>query len=201
MNRRSARAVALAVALAVVVAGCGVEAQSSAERIEAQDVPFGLLAAPGPAPTTTAPAQPRVTFVVYFTGPEDTPVPTPRDAEPPLGLADVFNALLVGPTRAESSIGLRNRIPPETQVLQLRKVGGGRTLVVDLGGDFAQAAGGTQVDALAQIVFTATALEDIERVRFLLDGERVEVPRSDGTLARGPVDRDDYREEHPARRG
>jgi spore germination protein GerM len=46
--------------------------------------------------------------------------------------------------------------------------------------------------ALTQLVFTMTALHGVKQVQFLMNGERVSVPRGNGTLTDQPVKRSDY---------
>jgi spore germination protein GerM len=61
------------------------------------------------------------------------------------------------------------------------------TLVVDLSNDFFQATGDFQVRAVAQVVFTACALDGIDRVRLLVEGQPQEWPRGDGSLQSDPL--------------
>ena len=52
--------------------------------------------------------------------------------------------------------------------------------MVDLSHAFFEAKGEAQIKAVAQIVFTATALRQVKRVRLLVDGQPRDWPRGDG---------------------
>jgi hypothetical protein len=47
--------------------------------------------------------------------------------------------------------------------------------------------------ALAQLVHTVTTRPGVRALRVLVDGQRVEVARADGTLTNGDLTRGDYR--------
>ena len=74
-----------------------------------------------------------------------------------------------------------------------RRTGGSgprpRIVVGDL--EIAPAAGGNQLLATAQVVFTVTEVPGVEAVRITADGSPVEVPTDDGLTAE-PVSREDY---------
>jgi hypothetical protein len=58
--------------------------------------------------------------------------------------------------------------------------------------EFTEVAGGNQLLASAQVVFTVTGFPGVEAVRITADGSPVQVPTDDGLTAE-PVGRDDYR--------
>ncbi|MDQ3980678.1 MAG: GerMN domain-containing protein, partial [Actinomycetota bacterium] len=64
---------------------------------------------------------------------------------------------------------------------------------VGLSSTFAEATGATQLDLIVELVCTLTAQPGIGQVRFELRGERIEIPRGDGSLTAEAVSRDDYR--------
>jgi spore germination protein GerM len=180
---------ALLAGFAVLAGACGGGTQSRPETLGSDDVPFGLLDEPtSSVPTTTAPAR-NYPFVVYFVGP-DGPVPVLRTASSAPDPSDVARALLAGPTREEVQVGMNTSIPPRA----INRVGrvSQRTVTIDLDPRFVEVSGPAQTRALTQIVLTMTALREVARVRFLLDGEPVSVPRLDGTVTRGSVRRGDY---------
>lgn len=169
------------------LAACGLRSESDANRIPKDDVPFGLLE---PASTTTAEPLPSGTvrvMEIYFVQ-AGRLFPVAREVERP-SVIRAFEAVALGPTPPEAADGIRSALPPEV-TMQLRAEG--TTVVVDLSGPFAEAPPTEQALALAQLVYTATAFTGIEAVRFLLDGEPVEVPRADGTLTADRVGRVDY---------
>jgi spore germination protein GerM len=67
-----------------------------------------------------------------------------------------------------------------------------RVVTIDLNPVFVDVSGPAQTRALTQIVLTMTTRRDVGRVRFLLDGEPVSVPRRNGTVTDDPVTRADY---------
>ena len=63
---------------------------------------------------------------------------------------------------------------------------------VDLAAAFVSTGTIEQVLAVAQIVYTVTALEGIDAVAFTLAGRPVEVPIGNGTLKDGALSRGDF---------
>jgi spore germination protein GerM len=105
-------------------------------------------------------------------------------------LGAVLDELAAGPSAAEAARGLRSAIPDE-QFLADVTLGGG-TATVGLTDDFSSLGGQDQLLAIGQLVLSLTAQPGVGRVAFTLDGERVEVPRGDGSLTSGSVSRDAY---------
>lgn len=191
MNRHLAVVVsrlALLMVGALVVFGCGPQAESEAQRIPGDDVPFGLLDGTPVESSPTTSAAPNRSMEVYFVR-GNRLVPVERESERP-SVIRAFEALANGPTAAEAGNGVRTAIPPGVEVPSLRA--SGATVVVQLDGPVAEASPSEQVLALAQMVYTATAFSGIDSVQFLIDGQPVDIPRADGTLTRGPVSRSDY---------
>jgi hypothetical protein len=113
-----------------------------------------------------------------------------RRSTPRRDLADVLTRLLKGPTEAEFSAGIRSAISTQTTLRSARQEGD--TAVIDLSGALVEVGGPEQILAVAQLVLTATAIPGISQVRFLLEGQAVEVPRSDGTLTSETLRATDY---------
>jgi spore germination protein GerM len=189
---RSRRHLVVALALVAALAAgaaCGGGTQSEPERLGTDAVPFNLLDPPtSTVPPTTQPAK-EFAFVVYFML-SNTPVPVVRTAserpEP-----DVMGAALVaGPTREEARVGMSSSIPRRA----IGRFGGvsNRVVTIDLNQPFVDVSGPAQTRALTQIVLTMTSRRGVNRVRFLLDGEPVSVPRRNGTVTDAPVSRADY---------
>jgi len=103
--------------------------------------------------------------------------------------------LAEGPTRAEAATGIRTALPPEVVGVDEGLADGLTTVSVSRG--FTGTAGGDQLLAVAQVVWTLTDLPGVATVRFVVEGAPVEVP-TDGGLTDRPVDRDDYRSAAPA---
>jgi hypothetical protein len=179
-------------AAALVVAGslvaCGIPADSQPQALARKDIPFDLLA---PTTTIATPGTPgaRAPINVYLVGITGL-VPVSRGVRAPATLAEALSALLAGPTDAEVGNGLRTAISPQTSV-SAGPVGFG-VATVDLGGAFGQEGGQEQILAVAQLVFTATAVPGVNQVQFTLAGRPVEVPAGDGTLTQGPLGRSNF---------
>jgi spore germination protein GerM len=97
---------------------------------------------------------------------------------------------LEGPTTDEVALGISSAIPSGTTIRRLKH--DGRRLTVDLETD----PGTAETDAplaVGQLVLTATGVPGIERVRFRVGGDPVQVPEGDGTLRSGAVSAEDYR--------
>ncbi len=73
----------------------------------------------------------------------------------------------------------QSAVPAQTTVLGA-VVGAGGVATVNLGGTFGQLVGQAQIQAVAQIVFTATALPGVTGVTFELAGQAVDVPMASG---------------------
>lgn len=107
-----------------------------------------------------------------------------RDVSPtPFSAMD---ALLAGPTASEQGLRLRSAIPEGTALRSAAFVSPG-TVAVDLSAELFDATGDELIDAMAQIVFTVSALERVSRVQVLVDGEAKQLPRGDGQLVAGPL--------------
>jgi spore germination protein GerM len=183
---RSATVAVVAAVVGLAVA-CSPGSQDEPDAIDRQDVPFELLDS---TTTTTTPASVPMSSetTVYFVL-DGALVPVGRDVVP----ADVeaaLQALLDGPTTAEGARGVSSAIPSGTTIRRL--VHEGETLTVDLETDPGTAESNAPL-AVGQLVLTATSDPGVERVRFRVGGEPVQVPKGDGTLGSGAVSADDYR--------
>jgi spore germination protein GerM len=131
--------------------------------------------------------------VVYLVDDErlvEVPRIRPRSPSTP----ELLSVLLDGPTPEEAAQGLRTLVPPDLEIRQVTVDDDVAT--IDLVGPLEQAQGSENPSrGLAQIVYTVTQSNGVQRVRFALEGSPVEVPLGDGTLTRRPVSRSDYPQE------
>ncbi len=91
-----------------------------------------------------------------------------------------------GPASDGAGATTRSAISDSGAVISARQRGD--TVVVELD----ELAGPDQVLAIGQVVMTLTSLPGVRSVRFVRDGETVEVPLPDGTLVRRPLTSQDY---------
>ncbi len=181
---RAVLRVLVALVAAALVAGCGVSAQDTAEAVSTG----ARTAAPSGDGDRTAGSR----LVVYLVRGARL-APLERRFRIPTTAAALAE-LLAGPTRAEAADGVRTAVAPEVVGVEDVLSEGATTVVLTRG--FTGITGGDQLLAVAQVVWTLTELETVDRVTFTVEGVRVEVP-TDAGLSAGPVDRDDYRSVAP----
>lgn len=182
------RVPAVAALLCALTLACGIPTDSEPRPLAADRVPFGLLD-PNPTPSST-PASPEgaVTMTIYLVMHERL-APVSRDVPPPGGPEQALGELLAGVTREEAATGMRSAIAPATGARPVVVAGEVR---VDLTRAFLIGGTKEQILAVAQIVYTLTALPGLDSVSFTLAGRSVEVPAPDGTLRTGPLRRSDF---------
>jgi Sporulation and spore germination len=180
--RRRALIVVAAGALALGLTGCGVPVDKQPAALNPRGIPFDLLApTQSTTPATSAPSPIEVPVRIFLIGPTGHLVAVTRDVSvSPPDLATVLRALVAGPTDAESTAGLQSAVTTQTTVLGANIAGGIAT--VNLGGTFGQLVGPPEIQAVAQVVFTASALPGVTGVTFELSGQAVEVPVASGAL-------------------
>ena len=169
----------------VLLCACGVGAQRSPESIE---VPRSAAPAPG---AVSGPGGPEVT-VFLVRGEQLEPVLRPgRSAD----VATALTLLVSGPLPTEVAGGLRTALAPQALEVS-REAPDEVTVEVAVTRDFTSVTGVDQLLAVAQVVWTVTQLPGIERVRFVAQGQPLEVPTDEG-LSDQPVGRNDYRSVAP----
>lgn len=180
-RHRSALAAVLLALLGVLVAACGIPEDSAPRDLPPEE---------GSA-TEALPATPEAGTGarVFFLTPEsatdqDQLQPASRDVAPTPTAA--LQALLAGLNAEEQARRWRTAIPSGTTLLSTVQRPDG-TLDVDVSNQFFQATGDFQVRAVAQLVFTAAAIDGVQRVRILVDGQPQEWPRGDGVLQSEPL--------------
>ncbi len=103
-------------------------------------------------------------------------------------LRGALSALFTGPTSAEQAQGLASAVPTGTRLLGVKLADGLAT--VDVSQEFASGGGTLSLQArLAQVVFTATQFDNVERVNFLMDGDPLTVLGGEGLLLTEPQTR------------
>ena len=175
--------------LAVVAVACGVPTDSEPRALPPERVPFGLLDPTSTPSTTPASPEGAVSLTVYLVTQERLTAVT-RDVPPPVGPEQALQALLAGVNQREAASGMRSAIAPATEARTTAVAGG--EVRVDLNRAFLSGGTKEQILAVAQIVYTVTALPGLDSVAFTLSGRSVEVPSADGKLRAGPLRRSDF---------
>ena len=181
---RRGTAIVAVVVLASVAVGCGVSAEPDANRIDPDSVPFGLLDVQS---TTTEASTGEPVTIFLLSG--DKLLEVPRTLPDDGALGDLLELVVTGPTPTEQGLGITSAVAPGT----VASVGTERGVAeVDLTESFGEIGSADQLLALAQIVYVLTAQPGIGSVAFSLEGEPIEVPRTDGTASDQPLTRDDF---------
>jgi spore germination protein GerM len=174
------------VAVLASLTACGVPTQQSARKVEARDVPFGLLDNNSGSPISDRLGE---AVIVYFAKDERL-VASSRGIGAPVTLDRVIDALRKGPSKPETAAGLRTALPEAGTFKTVTLAQG--TARVDLGSPFTALSSTDQILGLAQLVYTLTGRPGIGLVRFTLEGANTEVLRANGSLTSDRVSRDDY---------
>jgi hypothetical protein len=177
----------------VLVAGCGrddVDRTGSATSAS----PTPERSGPSPSPLETAPPHEAnaLRLEVWFSEGGRLRV-SHKEHAPTQGVgAAAVRALLQGPNGS-----LSTAIPSGTQLLGLRIEEG--TAVVDLTEQFASGGGSLSMQMrVAQVVFTLTQFETVDRVAFELEGTPLSVLGGEGVLLDPPPTREDFEDLLPA---
>jgi len=177
----------LVVTAGVLMGACGIAEDDSPRDVPtAQQQQLGIL-------TDRSAGAARGTGRIYLLAPTEvgqTPVlqAVARDVQGTP--SDLLEALLSGPNAAEIGRQFRSAVPAGTTLLSDKLQGG--VLVVDLSAEFLQSTGSDVVDALAQIVFTASEADTVRSVRVLVDGQAQQWPTGNGELQAAPLTVYDY---------
>jgi hypothetical protein len=173
------------VVLCSALAACGVPTDRSPKTIDSARVPFDLV-----SPTTTsrtAPTGLSSTDVFYVSGARLIAIP--RHVPGAVTADSALKVLAAGPTGEELDRGVKTLLPAGG-VLRASLSGGQAS--VQLAESFGGLSGQDEILAVAEVVYTLTALPEVGSVAFTLADAPVEVPLEDGTLSAGPLTRAAY---------
>jgi hypothetical protein len=161
-------------------------------------VPVTTAPTPTSTPPSTAPAaipETEAAIYVFFEGYPVEPGPYLVALSRP-GVDDVegaLSALLDGVDQHETSLGLSSTIPEGTALLGVEVVDG--VANVDLSGAFTTGGGSlSMMGRVAQVVYTATSFQDVDAVRFLIDGALLDVLGGEGLIIDEPQTREAWEE-------
>lgn len=115
--------------------------------------------------------------------------PIPADVPP---LPTSIQALIDGPRPGEISANLLSLIPEDTEIIGARIEAG--IAYLDFNEQFRFNTLGIEGHRaqIEQIVYTATEFPSIQKVQFLIEGQRVDYLGGEGFWIGGPLDREDF---------
>lgn len=179
MSSRSIALLVMSLLLAAAVGGFAVWRFGPTSPTKPSPEP--PVATPTPSPTPEPEPAERVTVRIYLTRGEKIGVAgrmVEAASKPALARAAV-EALLEGPTAEETGYSLDTAIPEGVTVRDVT-IGDDRA-TVDLSASFASGGGSLSMQLrAAQIVYTLTQFDGIERVAFLLDGDPIDALGGEG---------------------
>lgn len=149
-----------------------------------------------PTPTASQPATSAadVAVAVYFARDEKV-VTAGRTVTAPAVARGALEALLAGPNAAEKGAGMGSAIPAGTRLLGITIDKGLAT--VDVSKEFASGGGSLSMTTrVAQVVYTLTQFDTVERVTIRIDGREVEGIGGEGVPSKD-LTRDDFRDNTP----
>lgn len=172
------------------------EPTSSTLPTAGADATSALPASDGSDETPSEPARPR-TVRLYFVRGEDIGVVSRQIPATKAVATAAVQQLLLGPTALEQGYGFTSEIPVGTDLRGVTIKNG--TATVDLSRDFESGGGTLSVSLrLAQLVYTLTQFETVDRVVLYMDGEKVGVFSGEGVVLDHPLTRADFEEVTPA---
>lgn len=134
------------------------------------------------APTSTTPPSELVAVRVYFARSEKVAT-SGRSVVPPAVARGALHALLDGPDQLERDLGMRSEIPTGTNLLGVTVRDGEAT--VDFDARFESGGGSlSMMVRVAQVVFTLTQFETVQRVSIAINGQTVDAIGGEGIPAR-----------------
>lgn len=170
--------IVLVVAMLAALAGCGGSDGAGSGSANTTAPPTASAPATTTAPTATATAPAAATVTVYFADPDAMKL-LPEKRSLPVG-ASRLRAALVELAKGPSEAGHQNALPAGTTIVGT--LVHGHEALVNLSSEFTTGypPGGAAAEfaVLAPLVYTATAVPGIERVRITVDGRTPAPPGS-----------------------
>lgn len=178
--------------LVFVVASCGVPHDDKVRTVDSAEVPYHLLddADEVPSSSPSGVAGPRL----YWVDAEDRLVGRPAASycsKSLTGVAEeILDQLSNGPSERDLGSGLGTALPPEKwlEIVEITD----RTAQLRISTDDTIATNRV-VLATGQTVLSLTSIPGVDQVELEYDSGPLQVPRSSGELADGPLRHDDYR--------
>ena len=185
------RRLAWIVVAAVVLVACGISADDAPRDINS---PVRQESGDDDRTAITATA----TTLIYLVGHDEDGrfvlMPIARDTTATItnALQELFN----GPRVRETNADLRTAIPSSTRLLKAAP--NNNIVTIDVTPNLAALSGSTLVDAIGQIVLTATGVTGVTGVLITIGDEPHPWPLPDGSTSTEPLERSDYESLLPA---
>jgi spore germination protein GerM len=188
------RLVAMVVGLtacAVALAACGVSTDSEPHEISEANVPESDTSSQ--ASTTGQGGEETDVFFIQGENDDVRLVAQERTVRRPKTARGVLEALLLdGPDETERAFNITTAIPSSTTLASPPELTDDGVLVIDLTDGLFEVRGDELRNAHAQLVCTATELDEVEAVTFELDGEPISAFDGNGRSTRRPLRCADY---------
>jgi spore germination protein GerM len=175
---------AAAAAMLALAAGCGVTVQDSPQEVQPPRGPHRILASGLP----DVPDRGTAEELLYFTR-DGALVPATRRVRVAPTVETLVRDLVAGPNDAERNAGLASALTGTTLSLAARE---GNQITIEMDEPVAGTGRSDEVLAYGQVVTTLTARPGITSVVFTRAGERIGIPRADGSLSQAPLTAADY---------
>ncbi len=190
-----------ALALAATMAFFGLVACGDDDTAPATATPAATATATGgPAETpaiqpTPTPQQGVMVAVAVFFARDEHIATGGRLVEGPAVARGAMEALLAGPSALERDLGMSSEAPAGTRLLDIDIANGLAT--VDLSREFESGGGSLSMPTrVAQVVYTLTQYDTVDRVTIRLDGKEVDAIGGEGVPAKN-LTRADFRDNTP----
>ncbi|MGC9670585.1 GerMN domain-containing protein [Planosporangium sp. 12N6] len=184
--RTRALATLTATLVGALLAGCaGVPAEESAREITPPPGPYQAVVSA--APTT---AVPGTLSEKLFLVKDAKLVAVSRQVHVQPTADTLVRDLLAGPTDSERDDGFSSALAGANVITGVRLVDG--EAIAEIGSGLTGAGRNDDVLAFAQVVCTLDNRPDIHGVSFTRNGQRIGIPRADGSLTQGPLTVADY---------
>ncbi|GAB7044692.1 hypothetical protein JCM9533A_85430 [Catenuloplanes niger JCM 9533] len=167
------------------VAACGIPPETAPRDIAPPNGRYD--AAASARPDTGTPG--AIAETVYFVADSRLSAVT-RSVDAYPGLAEHLQHLLSGPTAQETAAGLSSALTGTTTIGEVRP--NGAEAVVTVGDPPDGSSRSDEALAFGQIVCTLATRPGTAVVSFTRDGQRLRVPRADGSLSEGALTCGDY---------
>lgn len=180
--RRVLRPLAASVVLlATLMTSCSIREDAAPRPIpESQTGGFGVFA------TGDIAEGDRTIYLLALAGPGEQEQLRSVRRSTSLTPSALLNSLLRGPNRPELDAGLSTAIPDDLEIISPTRTVGSR-LTIDLNDALTKLSDRGLRQALAQIVATVTAIDQVQQVRILVEGENRTWPTGDGEVTDRPL--------------